>query len=355
VHKLQKHIIISLISLLFLGAGMSGYAQTWPYQTFDKDAAFTVYPQPTVRANVATINYYNPPLTQQNDSIVLRFTGYPPFTLTFNPNYFNLPDIYETGTPMLGGYPISYVENNDNCIPVWEAVVPPDLNYYHNNFEADPEGEVEVVHHAHIGIENLQDNHCVDYDPYVGIIVICHFEDEPQPEECIPFPYYVVTKWDNTFILNNSRLAQNHYGGYLYCTWYENGNVLDTGQFYTAGNLESHKFTPGNIYRFSLTYPDRSVIYSCDYTFQYEAPYSVLLYPNPVKQNSEIVLDLGTTPKGNETVDVSIYTALGQEILNFSTSSRLNNIKMEVPAAGYIMKVKSSINGETSKAFVVIR
>jgi hypothetical protein len=305
------------------------------------------------------------------DSITLIFRGYPPFQVTFNPNYFNLPDIYEWGTPLLGGYPIHYESDDSYCIPTWSATVYPDMAHFHSFpeylFEDDTNVEV-IEHNAQLGVETLHERDCFNYDPYVGMTVICHFDTVLPPPDCIDFPYYVVTKWDNTFVLNRDRIRQNQYDyttpghalngygtDYLYCTWYENGELRDTGNFYTAGNLATQRFNPGSIYTFSLTYADGQVIYSCDYLFQYESPYNVLLYPNPVKQNSEIVLDLGAVPQFNETVEVEIYTALGQKILGFNTSSRLTNIRMEVPAAGYVMKIKSSIHGETSKTFVVVR
>jgi hypothetical protein len=339
----------------------------YPYPQLE----FTVNPKPSITASVSEVHYYSS--TSQVDSITLFFRGYPPFELTFNPNYFNLPYIYESGTPMFGGYPINYEGTDSYCIPMWSATVYPDIVYFHTTFteyshDNDTDIEEEIEHDVHLGVETLHEQNCFNYAPHLGLKVVCHFESEPPVSKCIDFSYYVVNKWDNTFVLNRDRIRQNQYdsttsghalygygSNYLYCSWYENGNLLDTGNFYTAGNLSSQKFNPESNYTFALTYADGHTIYSCDYVFQYETDYNVLLYPNPVKQNSEIVLDLGSVPQSNEKVEVEIYTALGQKILSFNTSSRLNNIRMEVPAAGYVMKIKSSIHGETSKVFVVVR
>jgi hypothetical protein len=312
---------------LFYNRAEAQISLNYPYQ----QDTILVYMKPQVEVVEASCHHDEILI---DDSLHLIFTGVPPFSVNYDTNFFLLP--YDFGA---GYYPIVPIGNDPvTCMPQYMAVVFADLNYYHNNYDMYESLGMAGSHieDRHLGIRILFDSYCSNEDAFVPMQVICsmaHAEDS-----LLPFEEYVIAKWCNTFMLNNNLLDANGIEKHLYCIWYENGVMLDSGDFYTYGN-NAEQFVEGYTYSFALITASGKVIWSTEKIFHCDEEDVIKIYPNPVASNSEMIIDLGSLFMG-EKVTINIVDMWGRTLKSIETT----NSKIAIPASfargSYVLKVK---------------
>jgi hypothetical protein len=328
-----KQSLLRVLSLfivlftMFLGKTSAQTNISFPF----KQDTLLVYMKPQVEVEEDMMHHDNDVLT--SDSLHLIFTGTPPFFVNYDTNFFRLPDAFGTGY-----YPIDFVGYDPvTCIEQYMAVVKADLDYYHVHYDAhDPSIMAEYhIDDTHLGITLLWDTYCSNEDAFVAIQIQCDIEHEE--DSFLPFDEYVVAKWCNTFMLNNNLLDANGIEKHLYCVWYEDGVVLDTGDFYTYGNA-AEVFVEGRTYRFALLTESGNIIWSTERIFHCDED-DINIYPNPVSIHSEMVVELGSLFTG-EKVIIHIVDMWGRTLKSIEAT----NSKISIPASfargTYVLQVK---------------
>ncbi|GHV23553.1 hypothetical protein AGMMS49959_16950 [Planctomycetales bacterium] len=159
----------------------------------------------------------------------------------------------------------------------------------------------------------------------------------------LTFDKYVVTKWDNIFILNlrkleNENLLPNN------CLWYENDILLGEGMSYSKGNNISDKFIGGAIYRFEIETASGQKV-STNKIYVLEKAKSIKIYPNPISVNQTLTIEyLGEIMEDGI---IEIYDELGKKII-----LQMEGNKTTIPnifiSGTYVVK----INNNTTKLIV---
>jgi hypothetical protein len=335
VSLLKGLSLFFILCSVFINRAEAQISFTYNYQ----QDTIEVYAKPQVEVIENMLHHGDDPLN--SDSLQLIFTGEPPFFITYDTNFFNLPDAFGAGY-----YPINFVGYDPvTCIPQYMAVVNADLEYYHYNYDLhDPLSMAEShIDDTHLGISLLWDSHCSNEDAFVAIQVMCEMEHEE--DLWLPFDEYVITKWCNTFMLNKNLLDAmgillnpNGIAERFYCVWYENGVVLDTGDFYTYGNNGNDIFVEGNTYSFVLITTSGRIIHSTEKIFHCNED-DINIYPNPVASNSEMIIDLGSLFIG-ETVKINIVDMWGRVLKSFEAASSKIVIPASFARGSYVLQVK---------------
>ena len=148
------------------------------------------------------------------------------------------------------------------------------------------------------------------------------------------FDDYVVTKWDNTFVLNIAKL-EDEGNENIECDWYRDGELIHAGISYSAGETISDKLN--GVYHFELT-TSRGTQYSTDKIMSAAKAALLHAYPNPVHAGS--VLTLEGIIAGSA---IEVYSQTGTLVKRAIATGGTDMISINVPAGLYIIRTN---NGE---------
>ncbi|MDR1739489.1 MAG: T9SS type A sorting domain-containing protein, partial [Bacteroidales bacterium] len=173
------------------------------------------------------------------------------------------------------------------------------------------------------------------------------------------FDDLVITKWDNTFIVNNKRaeeefglepVGRNDQGGALYnYKWYIDGEVIEKymdKSYYSAGDTKNDKLSTTSEYYLVLGTGDGREITTCPYrhpgTSSWEAFASS--YPNPVSAGSTITVESNLYEAGSGSTYIDVYSIKGAKILTKDVTSEKTSIRMPSQKGLYVIVVRNSKN-----------
>lgn len=156
----------------------------------------------------------------------------------------------------------------------------------------------------------------------------------------LPWDDYVISKWNNTFLLDLNQLNFNDIE-FVTCTWYENGNILGQGNTYSKGNNIDDVFIDGAVYHFELTQSSGQIIRSTDKIYTTEN-HDIQIYPNPVTMNTPITIDLGSDSGDYENENIEIYNILGEKLIEKSVEGEKSVINMNFAPGVYMVKVRNN-------------
>uniref|UniRef100_UPI0030DC1231 T9SS type A sorting domain-containing protein n=1 Tax=uncultured Sunxiuqinia sp. TaxID=1573825 RepID=UPI0030DC1231 len=79
-------------------------------------------------------------------------------------------------------------------------------------------------------------------------------------------------------------------GGYRFTSfkWYKNGQLISTGQYYSAGENASDRLDPNASYSVELTTTDNRVLRTCEFNIELNSAFALTASPNPVRAGSTI-------------------------------------------------------------------
>ena len=215
---------------------------------------------------------------------------------------------------------LTYYDGNDTII----LNTTDDIVYFSNNISGD----------YPYNIISYKDNLCYYHaiDNYSFIITVDSI--------MLPWDDYVISKWNNTFLLDLNQLNFNDIE-FVTCTWYENGNILGQGNTYSKGNNIDDVFIDGAVYHFELTQSSGQIIRSTDKIYTTEN-HDIQIYPNPVTMNTPITIDLGSDSGDYENENIEIYNILGEKLIEKSVEGEKSVINMNFAPGVYMVKVRNN-------------
>ena len=148
------------------------------------------------------------------------------------------------------------------------------------------------------------------------------------------FDDYVITKWDNTFMLNVAKLEDEGHNN-IECKWYRNGEFIDEDLSYTAGESASDKLS--GAYYFELT-TNKGNYRSTEKVMNIAQTSFISAYPNPVRTGSILTLE-GVTERSA----IEVYSQTGTLVIRTTATAGTNAISINVPSGLYIIRTN---NGE---------
>jgi len=158
-------------------------------------------------------------------------------------------------------------------------------------------------------------------------------------EECLDFDTYVVTKWNNTFMLNKQMLKEE---GYVVtgCKWYkkdeEKDEEIEIGKdfSYSAGAKKTNILEVGAVYRFELETSSHGVLCSTEKSFTSTNAANLIVYPNPVPTGGTLYIETDEVDMA-----IEIYNQGGICVKKLTSTGNTTAITFDLPAGNYIVKI----------------
>ncbi|MGE6356418.1 T9SS type A sorting domain-containing protein [Flavobacterium sp. NPDC079362] len=162
----------------------------------------------------------------------------------------------------------------------------------------------------------------------------------------------VQQKFNNVLLVNNNPQTN---GGYEFVSykWFKDGQLISTGQSYSAGNNITDTLDATANYSVKMTTKDGLVLQTCSAVIQKLNSFQAKLYPNPIQAGQTITIDADYSVQELEKMHISIYSISGSLIQTIESSTA--KTQMQLPPSlqngTYIVILETS---DTKKSFKVI-
>ena len=218
-----------------------------------------------------------------------------------------------------------------------EDFVQPDLEFYYRMDCDEQETSVSINYSTDANASSSETNPLVIETPGPGIYrksVTITSQDESQQqtyhitvEKGFRFDEIIEQKYNNVLLVNNNPDTN---GGYRFTSfkWYKNGQLISTGQYYSAGDDASDRLDPNASYSVELTTTDNQVLRTCEFNIELNSAFALTASPNPVRAGSTI--EVVTNYSNNMLVDrtVQITSLYGAPILREVSASNETTIML---------------------------
>jgi hypothetical protein len=151
-------------------------------------------------------------------------------------------------------------------------------------------------------------------------------------EVLIPFNDYVVTKWNNTFMLNIKKLEAEGYD-LKNCKWFINGKEIGAGFTYSAGKRSSDQLQVGANYYFELATYSHGNVHSTNKVIEPPSGAVLRVYPNPLPQGSKLVIE-GTV----QGALIEVFSQNGSCVSSSTASGTVTELILDVPVGIYVVR-----------------
>ncbi|PIF29819.1 putative secreted protein (Por secretion system target) [Flavobacterium sp. 9] len=169
-----------------------------------------------------------------------------------------------------------------------------------------------------------------------------------------PFGFFDIVrqKFNNVLLVNNNPLTN---GGYEFVSyeWFKNGQLIGTGQYYTAGNALGTTLDPTADYSVKMTTKDGKVLQTCKSKISLSKSADAKLYPNPIQSGKTITVEADFSTEELANMQISLYSVSGQLIKTVKSSSIQTEIELpQAEASMYIVVVETGNIKKTLKVIV---
>ena len=147
-------------------------------------------------------------------------------------------------------------------------------------------------------------------------------------EKAFNFDDIVEQKYNNVLLVNNNPDTN---GGYRFVAykWYKNGQLIGTGQYYSAGQNASNHLDTNATYSVELTTTEGEIIHTCDFSIELNSAFALTVTPNPVKAGTtvQVVTNYSENMLNDRTIQVT--NLYGAPVLQQASAS--NNTSLTLP------------------------
>ena len=169
-----------------------------------------------------------------------------------------------------------------------------------------------------------------------------------------PFGFYdiVKQKFNNVLLINNNPQTN---GGYQFVSyqWFKNGQLVGTGQYYSAGNEPNAVLDPLAIYSVKMTTLDGKVLQTCDANIVLQNSLQAKLYPNPIEVGKVITVEADFPQEELQNMQITLYSVSGKLIKTVQSSNVITEIQLpETTGSSMYLVVLETDN--IKKSFKVI-
>jgi hypothetical protein len=169
-----------------------------------------------------------------------------------------------------------------------------------------------------------------------------------------PFGFYDIVhqKFNNVLIVNNNPQTN---GGYEFVSyqWFKNGQVVGTGQYYSAGEAVSNTLDASADYSVKMTTKDGKVLSTCTTKITTQKTLSAKLYPNPIQTGKVITVETDFPSEELENMQISLYSVSGQLVKTLKSSSVKTEIQLpDADGTMYVVVIETPNIKKTLKVIV---
>ncbi len=146
-------------------------------------------------------------------------------------------------------------------------------------------------------------------------------------EKSFNFDQIIEQKYNNVLLVNNNPETN---GGYRFVAfkWYKNGQLIGTGQYYSAGQSASNQLDSNATYSTELTTAEGEVIHTCDFSIELNSAFALTASPNPVRAGSTVEVVTNYSDNMLSDRSVQITSLYGAPILRQVSASNITTITL---------------------------
>ncbi|MBS7229458.1 T9SS type A sorting domain-containing protein [Flavobacterium psychroterrae] len=169
-----------------------------------------------------------------------------------------------------------------------------------------------------------------------------------------PFGFYDIVhqKFNNVLIVNNNPQTN---GGYEFVSyqWFKNGQLIGTGQYYSAGDDLANSLDKTADYSVKMTTKDGKVLSTCSTKITTQKTLSAKLYPNPIQAGKVITIEADYPQEELDNMQISLYSVSGQLVNTIKSSSVITEIQLpDAESNMYIVVIETPNIKKTLKVIV---
>ncbi|RED23662.1 hypothetical protein BD847_2725 [Flavobacterium cutihirudinis] len=169
-----------------------------------------------------------------------------------------------------------------------------------------------------------------------------------------PFKFddIVRQKFNNVLLVNNNPQTN---GGYEFVSyeWFKNGQLVGTGQYYSAGDNVNDALDPSAEYSVKMKTKDGQILQTCNSRVSTQKSLSAKLYPNPIQIGKVITIETDFPSEELEKMQINLYTVTGQLIKTVKSSSALTEIQLPIAdSTMYLVVIETPNIKKTLKVIV---
>jgi hypothetical protein len=169
-----------------------------------------------------------------------------------------------------------------------------------------------------------------------------------------PFGFYDIVhqKFNNLLLINNNPQTN---GGYEFVSyqWFKNGQLVGTGQYYSAGDDLSNSLDSSADFSVKLTTKDGKILSTCTSKITVQKSLAAKLYPNPIQAGKVITVEADFPAEELANMQISLYSVSGQLVKTLKSSKVLTEIQLpDAESNMYIVVLETANIKKTLKVIV---
>ncbi|MFQ6600980.1 T9SS type A sorting domain-containing protein [Flavobacterium sp. C3NV] len=169
-----------------------------------------------------------------------------------------------------------------------------------------------------------------------------------------PFGFYDIVhqKFNNVLLVNNNPQTN---GGYEFVSyqWFKNGQLVGTGQYYSAGDDLTNSLDKSADFSVKMTTKDGKTLQTCSTKITTQKSLAARLYPNPIQSGQVITVEADYPAEELENMQISLYNVSGQLIKTLKSSTVRTEIQLpDAESNMYVVVIETPNIKKTLKVIV---
>ncbi|MBF4483580.1 T9SS type A sorting domain-containing protein [Flavobacterium sp. CSZ] len=169
-----------------------------------------------------------------------------------------------------------------------------------------------------------------------------------------PFGFYDIVhqKFNNVLLINNNPQTN---GGYEFVSyqWFKNGQLVGTGQYYSAGDDLANSLDTSADYSVKMTTKDGKTLQTCSAKITTQKSLVARLYPNPIQTGQVITVEADFPAEELENMQISLYSVSGQLIKTLKSSTVRTEVQLpDAESNMYVVVIETANIKKTLKVIV---
>lgn len=169
-----------------------------------------------------------------------------------------------------------------------------------------------------------------------------------------PFGFYDIVhqKFNNVLLINNNPQTN---GGYEFVSyqWFKNGQLVGTGQYYSAGEDLANSLDTSADFSVKMTTKDGKILQTCSTKITVQKSLTARLYPNPIQTGQVITVEADFPAEELENMQISLYTVSGQLVKTLKSSTVRTEVQLpDAESNMYVVVIETANIKKTLKVIV---
>ena len=169
-----------------------------------------------------------------------------------------------------------------------------------------------------------------------------------------PFAFYDIVhqKFNNILLINNNPQTN---GGYEFVSyqWFKNGQLVGTGQYYSAGDDLANSLDKSADFSAKMTTKDGKTLQTCSTKISTQKSSTAKLYPNPIQTGQVITVEADFPAEELENMQISLYTVSGQLVKTLKSSTVKTEVQLpDAESNMYVVVIETPNIKKTLKIIV---